>query len=573
MEQNLSDLRAVKSRVFDLSAPGARVEAEMREIMGRRAAARTRCVLTREQGIIRVEVHAEDPDMPSLISTISPPGKDRFLYEEDCVQLAVAGASAAKEDDYLLVNPHGTRSGTPSALKWPVQPERLPHGWKLVVQVPTPPGEAFFGLSLHRFFRGCNHEVQGIEDNLPYPLEPARFSVVLLKPGKNPEQLAARHRHSALEAVQRNIEQKLNDIRDRIARAAGGHEASIETAKTFALARLAGPCDPVKGMWNETYLQHALIDLWELERDPKWIEAAIPRAEHAWSMRSDRIGAVDTLWGVARPTWYDDVAGCADTLASGVILDPIVRLMRTIHDEPELRRFWPRVEPWCALAEEVIAVHDPEWVELAGGCGFYIEPYQKGPGRVYPSGGSRLCPFNRALWLGRPMLNLARILGRNGYLRKVEMMSRYFLANCETMDNGSLVWEYLAQPYPAAGEDLSHAHCQVLFAELCFAEGIAFTEDDMRRMAATLEKNVMRYGDVPCGTVRGLDPGLHFAVASWSSLCRYVPHVLPRIVAVLETAMAEGGFDFRREGWGVRLLTMVEKARRNAGCPPARAKP
>lgn len=45
---------------------------------------------------------------------------------------------------------------------------------------------------------------------------------------------------------------------------------------------------------------------------------------------------------------------------------------------------------------------------------------------------------------------------------------------------------------------------------------------------------------------------------------RLAPQVLGRIVAVMGTALSEARFDFKAQGWGVRLLTLVEKARRTA---------
>jgi hypothetical protein len=552
---------------FNLSAAGLSAEVELREITGKPASCRTRVRLMRESRGIRVDFDSEDPDILQLISSVSAPGADRFLYEEDCVQVAIAMPDSAREDDYILANPHGSRSGTKDAMGWPVAAERGAYGWRLSVLVPTPESTPAIGLSVHRFFRGVNNEVQGIEGNLPYPLKAAEFSVIVLEPGRAPHEVAREFTERARAASNNEIQRRLSSVRQRIAaaRRSPGPRASLATAKAFALRRASGPMDPLRGMWNETHFQHALVDLWELERDPHWVEMAIPRVEYAWSMRADRTGALDCLRGRKLPTWYYDTHGVANTLSSAVILDPIMRLARTVHDAPELQHLWPSVERWCKLAQETIGVHDDEWVELPSETGWYIEPYPKGPRRVYPSGGSRLCPFNRALWLGRPMIHLARMTGRKDYLDKAAKMARFFLANSETQDNGALVWEYAPQPYRAAGEDLSHAACQVHFAELCAAEGIAIGDDTLRRMAATLERNVMRYGDVPCDTVRGEGPGLHFAVASWSPLCRYVPHVLPRIIEVLETAMAEGEFDFASEGWGVRLLTMVEKAKRLTG--------
>src|SRR5690606_1871517 len=100
---------------------------------------------------------------------------------------------------------------------------------------------------------------------------------------------------------------------------------------------------------------------------------------------------------------------------------------------------------------------DDEWLPLPGDQGMFIEPYDKGPRRVYPSGGSRVCPVNRAYFPAMAMLRLAKMTGDDAMLRRVAMMARYFAAMSEILDDGSMVWEYEEGRYPAVGEDTSHA--------------------------------------------------------------------------------------------------------------------
>ena len=548
--------------VFDLSEAGRSARAELKEIAGRPNTARTNCILSREQGFVRVEFDAEDPDMLSLISAASAPNTDRFLYEEDCVQVAVGMPGKAAPAGFLLANPHGSRTGSGEAERWEVETARHAQGWHLEVRIPIPGDCRCMGLSLFRFFRGVNNEVHGVGESLPHPLDASKFAIVLLRPNAD----AGAYLQSVVQAREGQTRDTLAAVRRRIAAAQGGSgpRPSLQTAEACAMERSKVEIRPQEGFlcWNEGHFQHALLDLWEITGERQWLEMAIPRMEQVWAMRADRRGVPDSFWRRPLPTWYNDSeTGTACTLTSGVILAPIARLMRLLHDEPRLGDLSERVKGWLPLCEEVIGLHDKEWIELPDGSGVYIEPYPKGPRRVYPRGGSRVAPLNRFLWLGRPMLNIARILGRRDWLDKVEKMARYFQRHSETLENGSLVWEYHVGAYPAEGEDISHAHCQVLFAELCSREGIVLTEDDVHKIAVTLEKNIFRYGDVPCGSVRGYGPGLHVAVGVWAPLCRFVPHVFPKIVAVLETALSEGKFDFKRQGWGVRLLTLVEKAR------------
>jgi hypothetical protein len=367
-------------------------------------------------------------------------------------------------------------------------------------------------------------------------------------------------------AAKSKLDQTLAALRQRRAEAErkGQAAASLQTAQSLVARRAQEPVRADEGFlcWNEAYFQHALIDLWELTGERRWLEMAIRRMVAVWAVRADRRGIQDSFWGRTLPTWYNDSeTGTACTLTSGAILNPIARLMRVVHGDPKLADLNERVRGWGALCQEVVALHDPEWVEFADGCGMHLEPYPKGPRRIYPRGGSRVNPLNRQFALGMPMLNLARVLGDAEYLRKVNLMARFFRQSSEiTADR--FVWEYSASPYPAEGEDIDHAHCQVHFAELCCREGVVISEDDLRKIAGTLEKNIFRHSDVPCGTLRGCRPGLHVGLGTWSSLCRFAPQLLPRIVAVIETAMREGSRLFAGEGWGIRILTCIEKARR-----------
>lgn len=552
--------------VIDLSRNAETQTVSLAEISGRPNIAQTLCTLRRDGSAVCIEVHAEDPDMLSLISSISPTGTDDFLCEEDCLQVALCPPGSATATDFLLINPHNTRKGTPAALNWPAQSTRHATGWTLSLTLPMPKELSCIGLCLHRFFRGINHEVHGLTRTLPHPLDPSQFAVLVLQGDSEPQDVAAVYRKSVSAAATAAREALLTSLRRRIAcgKAAQTPKTSLETARAFALRRaeIPPPIAPAKTMWNEPYLQHALMDLWQLERDRQWLEMAMPRLEATLAARSDRCGNPDPLRRTILHTWHGERSEpWVQCLVTGVLLWPIARFLRIVHDDPALSDLWERARAWLPACSESIAAHDSEWVELRDGGGMYIEPYPKGPRRVYLSGGSRLCPLNRAFALAVPMLHLGRILGRQDYLDKVAAMARYFVRSCERLDNGSLVWEYLTGRYPSTGEDISHASMQVLFAEALFAERIVIEQDFMEGLAATLEKNVFRYGDVPCGDVRGCQPELSLAVGAWAGLCRFVPAVFARIVDVVDTVLAEGKFDFATEGWGSRILTLIEKAR------------
>ncbi|MHB0939551.1 MAG: hypothetical protein ACYDCO_05220 [Armatimonadota bacterium] len=547
--------------IFDLSGPFANRLVPMQEIYGDENTVGTDCLLSRDGELLRVRVQAVDDNILDLVATVPVPGQiDRFLYEEDCIQVAVAYPGSAAAADLLLANPMGKVTAAGKAKDWPVHASRHAKGWSIEVAIPA--DQPVIGLSVHRFFRGVKNEVHGLTPTLPHPLDPEGFAAIVLGPkGK-----ASYYFHLVAAAKEKSLQTAIDAARARLAKRTPLPAPWTELAAEKARLRAAAPLNPDTRYlcWNEGHFQHALLNLWQLTGDRTWLEIAVERMEGVWECTGDRRGEADHVWGIPQPTWYDekDELGAAITLITGVILYPMARLLREVWSDDRLADLRPRLQPWFDRCRRAIAVHDCEWVELPDGSGVYLEPYVKGPARVYPHGGSRICPLNRMYFLAMPMLMLGRLEKDDSYLGRVKRMARFFRESLEEDENGALVWEYESQYYPATGEDISHAACQVRFTELCKAEGIEFTEKDLRAIARTLQENIFLHGNVPCGEVRGLTPGLDMSVGAWSSLCRFVPDVLPRIAAVIETAYTERPEFFEKEGWGIYLLTEVEKARR-----------
>ena len=555
---------------FNLSLPGATITSPMPELTGGVPSVRSRCRITRNANAISISLLADDPDPLALISSAPTGQTDQYLYEEDILQLAIAWPGQASYAGFLLINPHGNRKAVGEATAWPTTQHRGDKGWIIKVTIPLPdPTPTAMGVSALRFFRGVNHEVHALGQSGPHPVDTARMAVISLVPG-DADAAGERFRIAAQRAKDAYTAKQVANINARIAacHSPDAPRANRATLESFVTARLLKPVVTDIGnlCWNEQYFINTLIDLWEITHDHRWLEAAIPRIEQVFATRADRTGTVPQNWNAVLPTWYDSgKVYWAMPLITGVILWPIARLIRIANTMPGLESLAARIHPWVALCDESIAIHDREWIDLPEGRGNYLEWDFKGPRRVYPSGGSRICPLNRSNFLGMVMLDLARATGRDDYLVRATKLARFFRQGCETLPDGQLVWEYLHTRYATTGEDLSHASCQVFFAEALHRDGIVFTEADLRAIAATLSTIVFQHGDVPTGTLRGFYPQLNIAVGGHCSLTRFVPHVLPKIVAVVETAMAEGTVDFATQGWGMRIIAQIEKARNAIG--------
>ena len=556
--------------IIDLSVVDAEETLEMQEISGAPATVQTICSFKRLDGAVQVRIDAYDDRMLDLVATVPKPGiEDQFLFEEDCIQVAAASAGTAEATEFLLVNPYGSSRAFGEAKKWDRSVCRHEGGWRITIIIPVLDAWCVWGLSVHRFYRGVHHEVLGISTSLPHPLDTSVFPLFVLKPVPDAEAAANGYRSSTRGAQNSVRHNALAAFKARIDNRTKPTIPWTQLAAEFAERRAAEEVRSATGFlcWNEGHYQHALIDLWQLTGEIRWLEMAVERMDQVWSVTGEQIGLEDTIWGEKMPTWYDhnDELGTAICLITGVILYPIARLMHTVHNSESAVSLRPGIEPWVERCRRAVAVHDREWVELPDGSGIYLEPHPKGPNRIYPNVGSRVAPLNRAFLLAMPLLYLARVLKDEIYLDRVERMARFFRHSTEILENGTMVWEYEASRYPATGEDISHGHCQLLFAEHCCSEGIEFTENDLRKIAATLEKNIFRYGDVPCEEIRGIKPTLNLAAGAWSGLCRFVPNVFEKIEAVLETYLSENPNQAEPEGWLIRILTMVDLSRRQLG--------
>ena len=559
--------------MLDLRTPGDAV-IHVEELRGKQPTTPTKITLTRSaSNDITLHVRCADPDMASRIVCTSPANTDPFLYEEDAVQVAVAMPRDHSPAGFMLINSAGTQNATGIADAWKSNIECDDEGWSLSVTLSLPDtaaananADTTFGLSVFRFFRGLRHEAIGPANTLPHPLDVRRFDIVVLQ-GESMSDAAANHIAAATAAVETEVAARAGQAAFHIARNSNQHRATLDTAITLADRRADETIEIGARYlcWNEGHYQQSLIDLYHLTEDPRWIERCIARVDSVFDVRASNRNVSDRLRGRPLPTWYNADGDLCMCLITGKILDAIARLMLLVDETPALDRFREKTRSWLPDCQAAIEVHDIEWVALPDGSGNYLEPYEKGDPSIYGQGGSRLCPMNRFAFLAMPMLRLAKMTDNDVWFDRVKRMAKFFRMHCDELPHGGLTWEYEVTPYPATGEDLSHAVCQVHFAELCAAEGIVWTEADVARIAITLDETVFQHGDVPIGSIRQDRPGLYTEVAAWSSLCRFRPKVLTKIEAIMEAKLgremeATGQLDC--QGWAVRLLTLLEYGKR-----------
>ncbi len=230
---------------------------------------------------------------------------------------------------------------------------------------------------------------------------------------------------------------------------------------------------------------------------------------------------------------------------TGMITYPIASFVRLVAGSPVLRRRYQRkAAEYLTACREAVAVHDWEYVSDEGG-GHLIWP--KGQPLAYDG-----CeqPINQSVGLGQTLVELALATGESGYRRKVAAMGR-MLAGQLTVDAGDAdVWHY----WPAGGriyegftktgnpesdvsiftpsggparqfEDISHGAIDVEFAVRAFRARLAFTGQDMERLARTFTQNVATTD------AEGL-PAVHTTVGGTAIGAASVAHQAPRWMQV-----------------------------------------
>ncbi|WUJ69781.1 hypothetical protein OG809_32365 [Kribbella soli] len=193
---------------------------------------------------------------------------------------------------------------------------------------------------------------------------------------------------------------------------------------------------------------------------------------------------------------------------TGMITYPIAIFVRIVLSSPALRRRYLRKAlEYLVACREAVAVHDWEYRD----GGHLIWP--KTQPLAYDG-----CeqPLNQSVGLGQTLVELALATRDREYRRKVAAMGR-MLAGQFTVDAGdAYLWHYwptggriydgfvktgdpdtdVSVFTPSGGparqfEDVSHGAIDVEFAVRAFRAGLAFTAQDMGRIARTFTQNVV----------------------------------------------------------------------------------
>ena len=89
--------------------------------------------------------------MLNLVATVTDPDTDKFIYEEDCVQMAIAMPGEHAVAGMLMINARGSRLGFGKGRQWLTATSLHASGWHMEITIPVPSDMQSVGLSVHRY--------------------------------------------------------------------------------------------------------------------------------------------------------------------------------------------------------------------------------------------------------------------------------------------------------------------------------------------------------------------------------------------------------------------------------------
>ncbi len=190
----------------------------------------------------------------------------------------------------------------------------------------------------------------------------------------------------------------------------------------------------------------------------------------------------------------------------GMVTYPVAQFIEVAYTDSRLpAKYRKKAEQYAALVDkQCFEKWERTWVDLPDGAGLY--KFTPNPTQRFPNAS---LPHNQYLALARTWIVLKDVPGlahRDRYLDRATKMARYFHANLKPNGNG-YVWNYW-DPLPSENiprhiEDQSHGTIDIGFAIEAVQRHVVFTEEDLRRFAATYTEVMWngsltdpRFGDV-----------------------------------------------------------------------------
>ncbi len=245
--------------------------------------------------------------------------------------------------------------------------------------------------------------------------------------------------------------------------------------------------------WGESWVMMSLTAMFRATGDPRYLERLAHQIDGVLAQRDDRRGVADYR-GVSGACWRNlhyqsGREPYCYAVHSGMIGHPMVEFARLVQQGelrsetlPDGRSFGEAADAYVAAAEETVAFHEDQW--RVGGTYVFRED-----ATFFDHPGSDL-PLNMASAMGRLLLVLHDVTGKETYLARATAIARRFDEQITVADDGAYLWNYGGGVYVPFGEDFPHASINVDFAGMAARRGIVFDGDDLQGFATTFTHRV-----------------------------------------------------------------------------------
>ncbi|NLC57839.1 MAG: hypothetical protein GX774_13465 [Armatimonadetes bacterium] len=283
--------------------------------------------------------------------------------------------------------------------------------------------------------------------------------------------------------------------------------------------------------WSESYLLMAYVTMYEATGQTRYLDQLVSRFRVLLSLRDDRRQQRDELRGKVMAAWgttrYSDGKRTCWNAHAGMLTAPAAQFVRLVRERRALQqRYGAVAREFTTALEETVAAYDPEWRDGPNPDeGYYTEP----------SLGGKHLPLNQQNALGRTLIALGKATGKAAYRERATKLAAFLKRRLRLRPDGAYEWSYwpnLEPPFTQGNEDISHAAINVDFAVQCYENGILFTQEEIRRLAATLLKVVIQGEGQYANDVGGGGNGEYAAqLGRWGRLAAVEPEVAKAIRA------------------------------------------
>lgn len=245
--------------------------------------------------------------------------------------------------------------------------------------------------------------------------------------------------------------------------------------------------------WGESWVMMSLAAMFRATGDPGYLERLAYHVDGVLAQRDDRRGVADYR-GVSGACWrnlhyQDGGEPYCYVVHSGMIAYPMAEFARLVSERglrdervPDGRTFGELADAYVAAAEQTVAHHDDQWRDE----GMYVF---REDASFFDRPGSTV-PLNMSAAMGRLLLVLHDVTGKQRYLEQATSIARRFQQQIAVGKDGAYLWNYRGGTYIPFGEDFSHASISADFAAMAARRNVVFDADDLDGLAATFTERV-----------------------------------------------------------------------------------